>query len=169
MNHTYGHNLPKNWVELVDTACYVLNHILIRPILNKTCYELFFDRISKVSYPKVFGCKCFLLNTRDNLYKFVARSVEGTFVGYSTKSKAHRIFNKKTSTIEESLHVTFDESLPKSSHDICIDDDIIDSAPIDASIDISHDNTNMSNKFKIFSNLLKAFIEVRDHPHDLVI
>ena len=35
------------------------------------------------------------------------------------------IFNRKFFTSEESLHITFDESLPKSSHNICIDDDII--------------------------------------------
>ena len=53
-------SLPKYfWGESVATACYVLNRVLTRPILNKTCYELFFDRISKVSYFKVFGCKYF--------------------------------------------------------------------------------------------------------------
>ena len=55
------------------------------------------------------------------------------------------MFNKKIFTIEESLHVKFDESLTKpvintSSHD---DDDIIDT-PIDNTI-ISSNDTNISN------------------------
>ncbi|WKA03735.1 hypothetical protein VitviT2T_021825 [Vitis vinifera] len=34
-------NLPKYfWVEEVNTSCYVLNRILLRPILKKTPYEL---------------------------------------------------------------------------------------------------------------------------------
>ena len=34
-------NLPKYfWAEAVNTSCYVLNRILLRPILKKTPYEL---------------------------------------------------------------------------------------------------------------------------------
>jgi len=39
------------------------------------------------------------LNTRDALDKFDARSNESIFVGYSTRSKIFKIFNKKTITI----------------------------------------------------------------------
>ena len=121
-------HLPKYfWAEVITTTCYVLNHVLIRPILNKTSYELFCNRIPKVSYFKIFGCKCFILNTKDALDKFDARSNEGIFVGYSTQSKAYGTFNKKIFTVEESLHVKFDKFLTKpisntSSHD---DDEII--------------------------------------------
>ena len=31
-------------------------------------------------------------------------------MGYSTASKAYRVFNKKTLVVKESLHVIFDES-----------------------------------------------------------
>ena len=31
-------------------------------------------------------------------------------MGYASKSKAYRVFNKRTLVIEESVHVTFDES-----------------------------------------------------------
>ena len=91
----------------------------------------------------------FYLNTKDALDKFDARSNEDIFVGYSTQSKTYRIFNKKIFTIEESLHIKFDEYLTKhisntSSHD---DDDIINT-PIE---------------------LPKVYAEVRDHPHDLII
>jgi len=34
-------NFPKYfWAEAINTACYVLNRIVIRPILEKTPYEL---------------------------------------------------------------------------------------------------------------------------------
>ena len=82
--------------------------------MNKTSYELFHDRIPKVSYFKIFGCKCFILNTKDNLDKFDSKSDEGIFVGYSTRSKTYIIFNKRTSMIEESMHVSFDESISKT-------------------------------------------------------
>ena len=34
----------------------------------------------------------------------------GIFLGYSSISKAYRVFNKRTLVIEESMHVIFDES-----------------------------------------------------------
>ena len=38
-------NLPKYfWAEAVNTACYILNRVLIRPILKKTPYELWNER-----------------------------------------------------------------------------------------------------------------------------
>lgn len=49
-------------------------------------------------------------NGKDNLGKFNPHSDEGIFLGYSNSSKSYRIFNKHTSTIEESIHVVFDES-----------------------------------------------------------
>jgi hypothetical protein len=47
------------------------------------------------------------------LGKFDAKTDEGIFLGYSLTSKAYGIYNKRTMTIEESVHVSFDESNPK--------------------------------------------------------
>jgi len=63
-----------------------------------------------VSYFKVFSCKCFVLNTKDNLGKFDVKSYEAIFVWYSNTSKAYRVFNRSSLTIEESIHVKFEES-----------------------------------------------------------
>jgi len=55
--------LPKYfWADAVSTTSYVLNRLLIRPILKKTPYELFKGRKPNISSLKVFGCKCFILN-----------------------------------------------------------------------------------------------------------
>ena len=42
--------------------------------------------------------------------KFDAWSYEAIFIGYSNTSKAYRVFNKTSLTIEESIHVKFEES-----------------------------------------------------------
>lgn len=104
--------LPKNfWAEAVNTACHVTNRCLIRSILNKNPYELLYNKKPEVQYFKTFGCKCFVLNNeKDDLGKFDAKSDEGIFVGYSSTSKAYRIFNTRTQCIEESVHVIFDET-----------------------------------------------------------
>ncbi|XP_055960613.1 uncharacterized protein LOC126668274 [Mercurialis annua] len=98
------------WAEAMNTACYVSNRIFKRPILNKTSYELWIGRKPKISYFRVFGCKCFILNTKDDLGNFDSKTDEGVFLGYAYNSKSFRVFNKRTLVVEESMHVVFDES-----------------------------------------------------------
>ena len=107
----HENNLPNYfWAEAVNTSCYILNRVLIRSYLDKTPYELWKNKKPNISYFKVFGSKCSILNTKDNLGKFDAKSNVGIFLGYSSSSKAYRVFNKKTMVVKESVHVVFDES-----------------------------------------------------------
>ena len=64
------------------------------------------------------------MNTKDNLGKFDPKSNVGIFLGYSNSSKAYRVYNKRTLVVEESMHVTFDESNPSSTGKIVIDNDV---------------------------------------------
>ena len=125
MLHEY--NLPLYfWAEAVNTSCYISNRVFKRPILNKTHYELWNNRKPRISYLRVFGCKCFILNTKDNLEKFDSKADEGIFLGYSTSSKAYRVFNKRTLVVEESMDVVFYESnsLDPRKGIYSIDDDV---------------------------------------------
>nr|GFA13622.1 integrase, catalytic region, zinc finger, CCHC-type, peptidase aspartic, catalytic [Tanacetum cinerariifolium] len=45
----------------------------------------------------------------ENLDKIKEKGDECIFVGYSTQSRAYRVFNKRTRVIMESIHVNFDE------------------------------------------------------------
>ena len=98
------------WAEAINTSCYILNRVSKRPILNKTPYELWNSKTPNISYFRVFGCKCYILNTKDYLGKFASKMDVGVFLGYSNSSKAYRVFNKRTLVVEESMHVTFDET-----------------------------------------------------------
>jgi len=60
---------------------------------------------------RIFGCKCYVHNNgKDALGKFDPRSDEAIFLGYSSQSKAYKVFNKRTLCVEESVHVLFNES-----------------------------------------------------------
>ncbi|GJR80727.1 putative ribonuclease H-like domain-containing protein [Tanacetum coccineum] len=59
-----------------------------------------------------FGCPNTILNTIDHLGKFDGKADEGFFVGYSTNSKAFRVFNSRTRIVEENLHVKFSKDTP---------------------------------------------------------
>ncbi|WJX68356.1 hypothetical protein P8452_52731 [Trifolium repens] len=102
------------WAEAVNTACYIQNRIYIRPLLNLTTYELFKGRRSNISYFHQFGCTCYILNNKAYKRKFDAKACKGIFIGYSERSKAYRVYNSETNTVEESIHVRFDDKEPDS-------------------------------------------------------
>ncbi|GJX64591.1 retrovirus-related pol polyprotein from transposon TNT 1-94 [Tanacetum coccineum] len=126
-------SLPQNfWCNAVDNSTYILNRILIRAILGKTPYELLRGRKPTLDYFRVFGSKCFILNTKDYLTKFDPKSYECVFLGYSQNSKAYIILNKHTRKIEESLNVTFDETHLPSKTSPLVDDDLDEEEAIKA-------------------------------------
>ncbi|GJT87434.1 ribonuclease H-like domain-containing protein [Tanacetum coccineum] len=100
------------WTKAVNTACYVQNRVLVIKPHNKTPYELFLGRKLALSFMRPFGCHVIVLNTIDHLGKFDGKDDEGLFVGYSTNSKAFRVFNSRTRIVEENLHVKFSEETP---------------------------------------------------------
>ncbi|GKA89220.1 putative ribonuclease H-like domain-containing protein [Tanacetum coccineum] len=100
------------WAEAVNTACYVLNRVLIIKPHTKTPYELIRRRTPLIDFMKHFGCPVTILNTKDHLGKFDGKAYERFFVGYYVVSKAMRVFNKKTRIVEETLNIRFLENAP---------------------------------------------------------
>jgi transposase InsO family protein len=72
--------------------------------------ELLNGKKMDVSFFRVFGCKCDIYKKRQHLGKFQRRCDIGFPVGYSSKSKAYRVFNHATGLVEETYAVEFDES-----------------------------------------------------------
>ena len=62
-----------------------------------------------MKYFKLFGCKCFVLNEKDHRGKFRAKVDEMIFIGYSSTSKALRIYNRSTHEVMDSINVSFDD------------------------------------------------------------
>ncbi|GKE71728.1 putative ribonuclease H-like domain-containing protein, partial [Tanacetum coccineum] len=100
------------WAEAINTACYMLNRVLVIKPHNKTPYELIRGRPPLIDFMKPFGCPVTILNTRDHLGKFDGKANEGYFVGYSMVSKAMRVFNKRTRIVEETLNIRFLKNTP---------------------------------------------------------
>ncbi|GKB89591.1 putative ribonuclease H-like domain-containing protein [Tanacetum coccineum] len=69
------------WTEVVSTACYVLNRVLVTNPHNKTPYELLTGKLPIISYIRPFGCHVTILNTIDHLGKFAGKSDKGFLVG----------------------------------------------------------------------------------------
>ncbi|GJY63236.1 putative ribonuclease H-like domain-containing protein [Tanacetum coccineum] len=100
------------WAEVVNTACYVQNRVLVVKPHNKTPYKLFRGRTHALSFMRLFRCHVTILNTLDYLSKFDEKSSLGFFVGYSMNSKAFRVYNIRTRKVEENLHIRFLEDKP---------------------------------------------------------
>nr|GFB77109.1 retrovirus-related Pol polyprotein from transposon TNT 1-94 [Tanacetum cinerariifolium] len=98
------------WAEVVNTACYVQNRILVTKPYNKTPYELLHGRLPSIGFMRPFGCPVTILNTLDHLGKFQRKVDKGFLVGYSVCSKELRVFNSRNHIVQETLYVNFMEN-----------------------------------------------------------
>ncbi|GJX16383.1 retrovirus-related pol polyprotein from transposon TNT 1-94 [Tanacetum coccineum] len=161
-------SLPqKFWCNAVDTSTYILNRILIRAILGKTPYELLRGRKPTLDYFRVFGSKCFILNTKVYLTKFDPKSYEGVFLGYSQNSKAYIVLNKHTRKVEESLNVKFDKTPPPSKISPLVDDDLDEEEAIKVTEKKNIENNIEDETLEI--DKIVNIKESRNHPLENVI
>ena len=102
------------WADTIRTTCHNLNRFLIRVILKKTPYELWRGEKPNISYNHPYGWKCFIHhNSQNNLGKFDPRSDKGIFLGYDPINRVFHDFNKTTLSVEEYVHVVFNETNPR--------------------------------------------------------
>nr|GEV35431.1 Gag-Pol polyprotein [Tanacetum cinerariifolium] len=104
------------WVEAIATACFTQNRSLVIPRHEKTHYHLINDQKPSVKFYHIFGSLCYIVRDGENLDKLKEKCDACIFVGYSTHSRAYRVFNKRTRVIVETIHVNFDE-LPQMASD----------------------------------------------------
>nr|GEV38950.1 hypothetical protein [Tanacetum cinerariifolium] len=104
------------WAEAIATACFTQNHSLVISRHEKTPYHIINDRKPSVKFFHIFGSVCYIVRDGENLDKMKEKGDKCIFVGYSTQSRAYRVFNKRTRVIMESIHVNFDE-LPQMASD----------------------------------------------------
>ncbi|GJU52408.1 retrovirus-related pol polyprotein from transposon TNT 1-94 [Tanacetum coccineum] len=134
---------------------------------GKTPYEIYRGRKPSLEYFKVFGSKCFILNTKDYLTKFDLKSYEGVFLGYSQNSKAYIVLNKHSMKVEESLNVTFDESPPPSKLSPLVDDDVCKEESIEKHTKITNDVVKEDESLEVEKST--NIRESKNHPLDQVI
>ncbi|CAH9099164.1 unnamed protein product [Cuscuta epithymum] len=97
----------KFWGEAVSTAVYILNVCPTKAVLNCTPFEAWRRKTPSVGHMKVFGCIAYtLVNQRTKLENKAEKCI---FIGYSTQSKAYRLYNPLTKRIVISRNVIFDE------------------------------------------------------------
>ena len=107
----HNKDVVKNlWGEAVNTTCHTVNIVYFKPGTKKTPFQLWKGRKPNVKYLRIFGSTCFILKDKENVGKFDTCSDEGIFPGYSSSSKAYKVFNKRTSKVKETVNVVIDET-----------------------------------------------------------
>nr|GEZ18180.1 hypothetical protein [Tanacetum cinerariifolium] len=84
------------WAEATATACFTQNRSLVIPRHEKTPYHIINDQKLSVKFFHIFGSICYIVRDGENLDKIKEKGDECIFVGYSTQSRAYRVFNKRT-------------------------------------------------------------------------
>nr|GEX22970.1 reverse transcriptase domain-containing protein [Tanacetum cinerariifolium] len=101
--------LWKNKRDEENTACPKRTSCSIIPRHEKTPYHIINDRKPSVKFFHIFGSLYYIVRDGENLDKMKEKGDACIFVGYSTQSRAYRVFNKRTRVIMETIHVNFDE------------------------------------------------------------
>ncbi|KAI3739574.1 hypothetical protein L2E82_29983 [Cichorium intybus] len=103
-------NVPLSFrAEAVATTCFVQNRSIINKRLRMTSYEVLNWRKPNVKFFHIFGCRCYIKNNKYHSGKFVPKSDEAIIMGYSSKSVAYRLLNRRKRVIEESFDIEFDD------------------------------------------------------------
>ncbi|GJY09758.1 retrovirus-related pol polyprotein from transposon TNT 1-94, partial [Tanacetum coccineum] len=175
-NVSFGSNLRGNIIgkgKICDNKCRVTfsehDSEITKDgkVIGKTPYELLRGRKPTLDYFRVFGSKCFILNTKDYLIKFDPKSYEGVFLGYSQNSKAYIILNKHTRKVKESLNMTFDETPPPSKTSPLVDDDLDEEEAIKVTKKKNLENDIEDETLEI--NEIVNIKESRIHPLENII
>jgi hypothetical protein len=78
------------WAEAIHNANYVRNMCPTARV-DKSPWEVYYDRTPDMSHLRVFGCKAWVLVPKCLRQKLDPKSQEGVFVGYDAQSKAYRV------------------------------------------------------------------------------
>nr|GEY52548.1 Gag-Pol polyprotein [Tanacetum cinerariifolium] len=113
------------WAEAIAASCFTQNRSLVIPLHEKTPYHIINDRKPSVKFFDIFGSLCYIVRDGENLDKMKEKGDACIFVGYSTQSRAYKVFNKRTRVIMETIHVNFDE-LPQMALDHVSSDPVLE-------------------------------------------
>lgn len=93
----------------MNTVRHIHNRVTLRKGNSTTLYEIWKGRKPIVKYFHVFGSKCYILADHEQRRKMDPKSDEGIFLGYSTNSRAYRVFNSITKVMAKSINVVVDD------------------------------------------------------------
>src|SRR3954470_8838363 len=95
--------------EAINTACHIINKVYLHKFLKKTSHELITGNKPNVSYLRVFGAPCFIIDMNHSS-KFAPKAHEGFLLGYGSNFHTYRVYNSHFGKVTETVNVRFDET-----------------------------------------------------------
>jgi hypothetical protein len=100
-------NFPKMfWAEAANTAVFLQNRLPTKLLEEKTPFEVFYNYKPSLSFLKIFGSICFVHVPQIKTDKLDKKAMSGIFGGYSTVSKAYKVYHSQIQkmTIIKDVH-----------------------------------------------------------------
>jgi len=83
----------------------ILNKAHVQVNSDKTPYDLWYGKPKTIKHFKIFGRKCFIKKNDDNLRNFESKADEGILLGYYSRRKGYKCYNKRIHKVVESIDV----------------------------------------------------------------
>ena len=104
----YKKDLPKHfWGKAANTVVCFQNRISTKAVKDLTPFEVWYGYKPSLMFLRVFGCLCLTYIPQVKRDKLDKKAEAGIFVGYSTISKAYKVFQPHTSCVIVSRDVLF--------------------------------------------------------------
>lgn len=118
----HGKNLPQNfWAEAINTATYIRNRSESSALNKVTPYEAWTGRKPSIRHLRIFGSKCYALDTNPGRSKLAPKGIPCLLLGYDGQSKSYRLWDQEKRKVKISRDVQFNEhdtSLRPLEHNI---------------------------------------------------
>ena len=98
------------WGEAAFATVTILNQENVWVNNTQTPHEVWYGKTPTLKYFKVFGSKCYMKRIDEKRGKFEPRANEGILLGYYSRSKGYKCYNKRLRKIIESIDVAVDEA-----------------------------------------------------------
>lgn len=106
-----GSNLSRGfWAEALNAAVRIINSVPCKGTKDKCPEDMWSGKVPDFGAFKVFGCTAFAHIPDQRRKKLDDKGIECTFIGYSSESKAYRLYCRSTKKVIISRDVTFIEN-----------------------------------------------------------
>ena len=96
------------WGDDAFATITILNKTNVWVNNTQTPHELWYGKTPTIKYFKVFGSKCYIKRTDKKIGKFETRGDGGILLGYSSRSKGYKCYNKRINRIVENIDAVID-------------------------------------------------------------
>ena len=103
--------VPKQfWADAVSTACFLINRMPTVVLKGDIPYKVIHPQKSLFPLePRIFGCTCYVRDTRPFFTKLDPKALQCVFLGYSRLQKGYRCFSPDLNKYLVSTDVVFSE------------------------------------------------------------